>query len=113
MLAVRSSRTLTTACPQTTVVYLNDDGSAGAKGRSHTVGGLSWGRGYCVRMQVVGNTAVKPSNVSEPQCVLLPEPGEAPANHRTVLQDSITGHYHRTVLQDTITGHYYRTLLQL
>ncbi|CAL8350533.1 unnamed protein product [Arctogadus glacialis] len=58
---------------ETSVAYLNDD-TEGPEGRSHTFRALYWGRDYCVRLQVAGNTGLQRSDVSAPQCVRLPVP---------------------------------------
>ncbi|CAL8331951.1 unnamed protein product [Boreogadus saida] len=58
---------------ETRVAYLNDD-TERPEGRSHTFRALYWGRDYCVRLQVAGNTGLQCSDVSAPQCVRLPVP---------------------------------------
>ncbi|XP_056468041.1 interleukin-10 receptor subunit alpha [Gadus chalcogrammus] len=58
---------------ETSMAYLNDD-TEGPEGRSHTFRALYWGRDYCVRLQVAGNTGLQRSDVSAPQCVRLPVP---------------------------------------
>ncbi|XP_017284462.1 interleukin-10 receptor subunit alpha [Kryptolebias marmoratus] len=56
---------------KTTTVFLKDDNKADQ--RRHTFTGLQWGRKYCVSVKVETITDIFESDMSEQQCLLLPE----------------------------------------
>ncbi|XP_037533726.1 interleukin-10 receptor subunit alpha [Nematolebias whitei] len=56
---------------KTTTVYLEDDG--GEDQRTKTLTGLHWKRKYCISIKVEAKGGLSASDVSDQQCLLLPE----------------------------------------